>query len=173
MSKGSIKSLGKVLHVAPEKCLERLVKRTGTHAYVSIDFKQGVAEHTGDLRNLSFLDAEFDAVICFHVLEHIPEDLLAMKEILRVLSAQGVAFISVPIVGTHSEEASPEMSEAERIRRFGQADHVRNYGTDIHDRLLAVGLNAKLLRAHDFLSAAEVDQFGLNQSEILIVANKA
>jgi SAM-dependent methyltransferase len=173
LEKASRKLLGNVLHVAPEKCLKVLIKRKRALAYVSIDFESGLADQTGDLRRLGFLDGEFDTLVCFHVLEHIAEDQLAMNEMYRVLKSQGSAFISVPIVGMHSEEATASMSDLDRQRRFGQADHVRNYGADIQDRLQASGFKVQLLKASHFLTEHEVQYFGLNLTEILIVATKA
>ncbi|MCP3876260.1 MAG: class I SAM-dependent methyltransferase, partial [Desulfobacteraceae bacterium] len=49
-----------------------------------------------DITRLSFKDKAFDVVICSEVLEHIPNDKKAVKELLRVLKNKGVLAISVP-----------------------------------------------------------------------------
>jgi ubiquinone/menaquinone biosynthesis C-methylase UbiE len=49
-----------------------------------------------NVTNLPFKDGCFEKIICSEVLEHIPEDKLAVKELLRVLSKDGVIGISVP-----------------------------------------------------------------------------
>jgi SAM-dependent methyltransferase len=49
-----------------------------------------------DALRLPFPDASFDHVIAAEVLEHIPEDRTAMREIARVLRPGGTAAVSVP-----------------------------------------------------------------------------
>lgn len=50
----------------------------------------------GDLGAMPFGDAEFDAVTCGEVLEHLDDDRLAVREIARVLRPGGVLVASVP-----------------------------------------------------------------------------
>jgi ubiquinone/menaquinone biosynthesis C-methylase UbiE len=51
---------------------------------------------TGDALDMPFPDSSFDRVIAAEVLEHIPDDLSAMREIVRVLKPGGQAAITVP-----------------------------------------------------------------------------
>ena len=53
----------------------------------------------GDALNLPFADGAFDRVICSEVLEHIPDDLAAMKELARVLRPGGTMAITIPRFG--------------------------------------------------------------------------
>ena len=46
--------------------------------------------------SLPFKDASFDKIICSVVLEHLPDDQQAMREMQRVLKDDGVVAISVP-----------------------------------------------------------------------------
>lgn len=50
----------------------------------------------GDALHMPFPDASFDRVIAAEVLEHIPDDMAAMREIVRVLKPGGRAAITVP-----------------------------------------------------------------------------
>ena len=50
-----------------------------------------------DLRNLQYKDNVFDIIVCSAVLEHIKEDMLAMKEMYRVLKKGGIALIQIPM----------------------------------------------------------------------------
>src|SRR5947208_349797 len=50
----------------------------------------------GDLEALPFADARFDAVTALDVLEHVPDDHAAAREIARVLRPGGVLVASVP-----------------------------------------------------------------------------
>lgn len=49
-----------------------------------------------NVTKLPFKNGSFDRVICSEVLEHIPEDKVALKELLRVLGKEGAIGISVP-----------------------------------------------------------------------------
>lgn len=48
------------------------------------------------ITHLPFPDNVFDVVICSEVLEHIPDNLRAIKEIVRVLKPKGILAVSVP-----------------------------------------------------------------------------
>ena len=56
----------------------------------------GVDFHS-DLTAIPRHDASFDAIICSHVLEHVPDDRAAMRELRRVLAPGGFAVLQVPI----------------------------------------------------------------------------
>ena len=53
----------------------------------------------GDALHLPFPDGSFDRVICSEVLEHIPDDLAAMRELTRVLRPGGTMAVTVPRFG--------------------------------------------------------------------------
>ena len=50
----------------------------------------------GSLVDLPYKDGEFDFVFCTEVLEHIPDDARAIREISRVLRPGGLTLISTP-----------------------------------------------------------------------------
>lgn len=58
--------------------------------------QKGIRVTKGDARDIPFLDASFDAVICLDVIEHILEDEMVALEIARVLKPGGHFLISVP-----------------------------------------------------------------------------
>ncbi|CAI9413790.1 class I SAM-dependent methyltransferase [Nocardioides sp. T2.26MG-1] len=59
-------------------------------AGASADIKQG------DALELPFADGEFDRIVAAEVLEHIHDDVTAIKELVRVLRPGGTLAISVP-----------------------------------------------------------------------------
>ncbi len=56
----------------------------------SADIKQG------DALDLPFADGEFDRIVAAEVLEHIPADVEAIRELVRVLRPGGTLAVSVP-----------------------------------------------------------------------------
>ena len=130
----------KVLEVAPLGLLAPTARRLG-YDHGSMDLSSPRADVLADLCALPFPDASFDVVVCFHVLEHVPDDLDAVAQIARVLHPGGQAVISVPWRSDLAvTEQDPSASPEERQRRFGQRDHVRNYGRDTTERFRAGGL---------------------------------
>jgi hypothetical protein len=130
-----------VLDVAPSRALDGLLGEVGT--VVRIDFDPAADGRLVDVRAsltaIPMRDACVELLVCSHLLEDVLDDHGALLQIGPVLSPTGVGVILVPIRPGPADEdrtASPE----ERVRRFGQADHVRYYGDDFTDRLSAAGL---------------------------------
>lgn len=157
-----------LLHVAPEDSVRRVLRRQKGLRYVSIDLHHPLAELRMDVTDLQFPDDEFDAIICSHVLEHIVDDAQAMRELRRVLRPAGLALILVPqdtARETTFEDAAVTSPE-ERLRVFGQRDHVRIYGRDFEDRLRAAGFSVELDRYGQLLPDAVVRRHALRPHDI-------
>ena len=127
---------------------------------------------SGDATQLSFDNETYDYVIANHILEHIPNDMTAMKEIYRVLKKGGTALLQVPYseyVETTIEQPdinNPQLQSA----LFGQTDHVRIYALkDYIQRLQKAGFTVEIIRG-DFLQAYR--HFALQQNEVIILAHK-
>ena len=144
----------RVLHTAPEPCLQaRLRARPNLH-HVSVDRFDPAANHQADLTDLPFAAGAFDVVISSHVIEHIPNDRAALGELARVLRPGGHAIIAVPFdPGTAlSPEAPAAATPAERLALFGHPYHFRYYGQDILDRFAQAGLTAQRIDSKRLLS---------------------
>ena len=50
----------------------------------------------GNITSLPFKNASFDKVICSEVLEHVPDDIQGIRELVRVLKDNGTLAVSVP-----------------------------------------------------------------------------
>lgn len=162
----------RVLHVSPERPITHLLLRRGGVDYVSIDAEPGAAMRTMDLTELEFRDGRFDAVYCSNVLEHVPMDRAAMREIYRVLRPGGWAVILVPLHGDRTEEDLSITDPGERTRLYGQPDHVRSYGMDVMARLAAAGFELRAERPGRVLTNTQARYEGINRDEVIFVCRR-
>ena len=66
--------------------------------------------------------AEFDAIICNHVLEHVPDDRAAMLELRRILRPGGTAILMVPFHPDRETFEDPSVVDPEqRTELFGHS----------------------------------------------------
>jgi len=131
----------KILHVAPEQCFHKLFRRMNNLDYTTADLESPLADIKLDIQQMPFGQNEFDMVICNHVLEHVPDDRKAMREIFRILKPGGCAILQVP-TDYASEETleDPAVTDPmERLKLFRQKDHYRLYGKDYLNRLMEAG----------------------------------
>jgi hypothetical protein len=73
-------------------------------------------------------------------------------------------------MGVATEE-DPDCPPDDRVRRFGQADHVRWYGDDFDSRLSAAGLASVRVTPPALVGEAAVEWFRLMAHEIVWVAH--
>lgn len=91
----------------------------------------------GDATQLCFREGSFDRVIVSEVLEHVPDDAAAMKEVARILKPEGKAAITVP--RWWPERVCWALSDEYHANEGG---HVRIYrGEDLTERLSRSGLH--------------------------------
>jgi predicted SAM-dependent methyltransferase len=129
-----------------------------------------------DLTQIPFPNSTFSAIICNHVLEHIPNDRAAMAELFRVLKPDGWAMLQVPIsfhlAATYEDFSITDPMDRERA--FGQNDHVRIYAMDYVDRLKQAGFAVNLFewRRNNGDYGGENNKFGLIDREIVFFASR-
>lgn len=163
----------RILHVAPERPVERILRDWATGAYISVDLDEENAMMQADLRHMPFPSASFDGVFCSHVLEHVPEDRKAMVEMYRVLRPGGWALVQVPVERQTTYEDVTITDPNVRRQLFGQPDHVRVYGRDIVDRLTEAGFEVDVERPQQDLDGESVERCGLKTREEIFLCRKA
>jgi predicted SAM-dependent methyltransferase len=165
----------KMLHFAPEPSLEYIIKKHKNIGYLTADLNQeGVMEKI-DITQIPYPDDSFDVILCNHVLEHIPDDRLAMREIYRVLSPGGWAVLQVPVAKNldTTYENSGVTSKEEREKFFGHWDHVRIYGKDYTGRLENSGFEVEEFSWTDDPEKAFHDpRLNLNRDEVVYYCRK-
>jgi predicted SAM-dependent methyltransferase len=128
-----------------------------------------------DVQNMDSIGNEvFDAFIFSHILEHVEDDELALKELYRILAHGGWGIIMVPIllsINTTYEDkniVSPEL----RMKHFGLEDHLRIYSkSGFVDKLIKVGFSVKEFSINDF-TTHDFYENGLSSKNILYVVEK-
>ena len=101
-----------------------------------------------------------------HVLEHVPDDRTAIREVHRVLRPDGLALMQHPLDEERADtyEDASFTTKADRRKHFGQDDHVRIYGRDFVARLEEGGFTVERRRYADELPAAEQKRYALRPS---------
>lgn len=165
----------KILDFSPSKPFEEYMRWNKSFDYVTADGLLDTYDIVVDVQNMVNLnDNTFDGVICSHVLEHVPDDVKAMKEIFRVLKPGGWAILMVPINlnRTEIDEDFTVTDIAERWRRFGQDDHLRVYSKKGYmERVQNSGF--KLLElGKDYFGEFEMQRCGVTEQSILYLGLK-
>ena len=126
-----------VLHCAPEaEARDWLAGMART--YRTLDATPGNVDFVRDITDTGLRDASFDLVICHRVLEHVLDDIGAMRELYRVLRRDGMLNLSVPQAAHRAQTAEwcvPDESHH---------CHVRQYGQDLLDRLAGAGFSVEI-----------------------------
>ena len=151
----------KVLHIAPEPCFEARLKQRLGQGYLTADLLDPHVMERMDITRIQYPEESFDVIYCSHVLEHVPDDRIAMREFRRVLRKDGWAVLLVPITVEKTFEDPTITDPTERLRLFGQEDHVRRYGPDYVERLREAGFDVFVTRVLDVFSEEEATRMGL------------
>jgi len=94
----------------------------------------------GDITDLQFEDAQFGSVICYSVLEHIPDVVKAVDELARVIRPGGTAIVGIPNAwGSYSllNDRSPKKGFRRRPGSDVRCYHEQLHGPGWWERLLA------------------------------------
>ncbi len=164
----------KVLDVASPPGFQEKCKKLKKLDYISADISCPAAMVEMDITDIKLPANQFDCIICYHVLEHIPEDEKAMRELFRVLKVGGWAILQVPIDNNRDktfEDPSVVLPD-ERERVFLNKTHVRIYGRDYKDRLERAGFTVKLDDYVRGLEEGVINKYGLTNDEIIYFCTK-
>lgn len=161
---------GKVLHFSPPKSLASKLRTLESIDYYTSDFEgEFEAEFQFDITSISQPDQSFNFIICYHILEHIDEDITAMKELYRILKSNGKVFIQTPYKEGEIYEDNSIQSKELRTVAFGQEDHVRIYSLKgLNKRLEHVGFKTEIVEC----PKSNEENYNGFLPEIYIVAEK-
>lgn len=95
-----------------------------------------------DLQDIDRPDASYDIVICNHVIEHVPDDGAALKELARIVRPDGFVFLSFP------DPVRQKHTQDWGFPREDQHGHFRVYGRDVFAKLKSALPHMLILAAH-------------------------
>ncbi|MDQ7917496.1 methyltransferase domain-containing protein [Mesonia sp. MT50] len=164
----------KMLHFAPEQAFYKRFKKMNHLEYTTTDLNSPLADVKADICDLPFKDNSYDIIFCNHVLEHIPNDDLAMEELYRVLKSGGFAILQIPqdLKRETTFEDDSITDPKKRAEIFGQYDHVRIYGRDYFSKLKEKGFEVEQIALANELTLEEIDRYRIDPKEILPVCHK-
>lgn len=159
LSFGTLVKGKNVLHFAPEPLLSPLLIAE-SNRYTTADYIRDDVDLQLDMCDLGVLeDNSFDLIIACDVLEHVPNDSVALQELYRILKSGGCAILTVPqkdgLIKTFEDTSIA--TEAGRLKAFGQEDHLRIYGDDFPE----------VLKLHKF-AVTTIDQSSFNDEVVRI-----
>ncbi len=158
-----------ILDFSPSRCLYRKLKKIPTINYQSTDLSGDfIADHQFDITNLKINDISLDLIICYHILEHIKDDMAAMKEVFRVLKPGAKALVQTPFKEGTIYENYSIISNEDRLKHFGQEDHVRIYSIKgLKERLETSGFSVEIRT--NFI---DKNSNGFDSNETILVLTK-
>lgn len=139
--------------------------------YVDTDYLSKRYTQQYDICQINTPAQEFDLIICYHILEHVKKDVLAMQELYRVISPKGQVLLQVPLYEQFKEEPlNQEFTPEVRIKLFDQEDHVRCYTEEILlERLESVGFKVDKLY---YASSLDIHRMGLQNQDVIFKCTK-
>ena len=164
-----------LLHFAPERALSSFLRKTFSFSYRTADlFRKDVDDRVDISRMNTYAASSVDCFICSHVLEHVQDDTRAVRELYRILKPTGWGIVLAPIIRdlARTHEDPSITTESERLRHFGQKDHLRVYGkTDFIDLLKSAGFTVSQLGA-EFFGGDTLKRHGISTQSFLYVVHK-
>lgn len=168
---------GLVIEFAPSKPLTtRIRSALPAWSHRSADLYMPNVDDCVDLCDMQnvYADASVDFFICSHVLEHVTDDLKALRELHRILKPGGEGIIMAPIHLDLESTRSvpPDASPEDRWRLAGQDDHMRLYGArDFVSLIKEAGFEHSMLGSDGFAAGA-FEQNGIVHSAVLHIGRK-
>ncbi|MGK7928574.1 MAG: methyltransferase domain-containing protein [Spirulina sp.] len=132
--------------------------------YRSLDLYPGHGDFIGDISNLPFPKKTFDLIICFHVLEHVKNDFIAIAEMSRIIKDSGLALIQVPYDDSKFCTAENDIPTNPAIGSEYYYHHKRDYGLDIIERLRLFWSCVAEIHPLLTISEAEARKYGFQKN---------
>ena len=151
-----------MLFFAPEKIilkilddsLENINIITTDFYSIDVDFPKE------DIQNLSFVSQSFDYILCNHVIEHVPNDDLAFKELSRILRKNGKAFITIP--------GDYHLNDTVEFKQTDSNGHFRHYGLDVIKKMKSYFSEVDAIDLHSISKL----EHGVRKNDLVFICTK-
>ncbi|AZI21923.1 class I SAM-dependent methyltransferase [Chryseobacterium taklimakanense] len=173
-----------VLHFAPEVQLFRKLQVIPLEKYIigDIDPERYKELNNGkieivkiDATQINLPDNSTDFIFFSHILEHIENYQKALSELFRVLKPGGKVILQTPYSKLLKRNFSDEniRSADQRLFFYGLQDHVRIFSeTELLGAIKNVGFISEIKKISDFFSTEEIQKYGLDSNEDLLLFSK-
>jgi len=157
----------KILDFSPPRCMYRKLKKNKQIDYVATDFAgEFLADKKLNMVDVDEPDNIYDLIVCYHVLEHIKDDKMAISELFRIMKPGGKGIIQTPFKNGETYENDSIKTDAERRIHFGQEDHVRVYSVSgLCERLEKAGFTIKTKNYQEI----QPDFFGFRNETVIFI----
>jgi len=131
-----------------------------------------------DITQLTFDDLSFEALLCFDVLEHVPDYRLAISEFQRVLDFNGRLILTAPFSFQQETQVRAIVNAAGKVEHLTDPDYhgdilsedgilsYYDFGMELLDELKEVGFS------ESFLVCYKSNEWGYSAENIAFVAKK-
>jgi SAM-dependent methyltransferase len=165
----------RLIEFSPAHALHKAIKRHPFIEYRSSGLERRDVHDRVDMTDMrAYADNSCDIFLASHILEHIPDDRKAMRELCRILRPDGFGIVLVPLIhGLDETQENPEFNTfAQRCKYYGDGDHLRQYGRrDFLERLAAAGFTVEQVGIETF-GAEAFRANGIAEDSILYVVRK-
>lgn len=159
-----------ILDFSPSRSYYRKFKKNASINYQASDLSNNfIAQHKFDLTKVELEDNIFDLIICYHVLEHIIDDNKAISELYRILKNECFCLIQTPFKEGEIYENSEIFTPEDRLKHFGQEDHVRIYSIKgLEKRLVDKGFKVEIKTFNE----ENNNYYGFSKVEHVLICKK-
>ncbi len=155
----------RALHFAPEVVLKTVLLKLPNLEYRTTDyFVEDVDYPKENIEALSFPPASFDVLLCNHVLEHIPDDEAAFRELSRILKPEGVAVITIPGEWNRNTTVTFPTTDLN--------GHYRDYGADVKDRFLRYFASVEMFDMHQLDKEPGGLSYGIRPGDVAFICRQ-
>jgi ABC-type polysaccharide/polyol phosphate transport system ATPase subunit/LPS sulfotransferase NodH/SAM-dependent methyltransferase len=162
------------LEFAPNPAFSNFLKRNFSFCHETADLLRTDVDHQIVMTCMPLIATEsVDAWISLHMLEHIPDDLAALRELYRILKPGGFGILLAPLsLALKKSDEDPQAPVEERWRRFGQDDHIRMYAKNDFIERIGKADFSLLQLGKDWFGAECFQRLGLPDTAVLYVVKK-
>lgn len=160
-----------LLHIAPHWQLRKIFRQSKNIHYTNGDLNKACADEQIDITAIPYPNNHFDYIICSHVLGHVPNESLAIREMHRVLKPEGTALILTLIDWNNpvTYESDQVKTSQQRLEEYSEPDLVRLHGADFADRLRKEGFTVEIINYTQAMSEEENKRYSLGNGDREII----